>query len=159
MSFAFPSKFLASRAAFAVVALLVAAACGDDNPFQVVTETEFAASLGIDLAAMEELPSGVYIQEIELGTGAEAMAGDNVNVNYQGWLADGTLFNDFDDVDFSLNGVIPGFRDGIIGMLEGGTRLMVVPPEQAYGSQGSGSIIPPGAILVFRVELNSTETP
>lgn len=140
------------------LAVLGLAACGDD-PFQVIEETEFAASLGVDLAAMERLPSGVYIQEEALGTGAEAMAGDIVTVDYMGWLADGTLFNDFDDVDFSLDGVIPGFRDGIIGMLVGGTRLIVIPPEQGYGAAGSGSAIPPGAILVFRVTLNAVETP
>ena len=152
-----------SAVTLVALAVLGFAACGDDNPFQVIEETEFAASLGIDLETMEELPSGVYIQEITMGTGAEALAGDLVNVNYQAWLADGTLFNDFDDIEFQLitgpGGVIPGFRDGIVGMLEGGVRLMVIPPEQAYGAAGSGSTIPPGAILVFEVTLNAVETP
>ncbi len=149
------------RCSFAVVALAAVGlgACGDGHPFQVIEETEFAASLGIDLATMEQLPSGVYIQEITPGSGAQAMAGDIVNVDYMGWLADGTLFNDFDAIDFSLDGVVPGFRDGIIGMVVGETRLMVIPPEQGYGAAGNGSAIPPGAILVFQVTLNAVETP
>ncbi|MDX1493698.1 MAG: FKBP-type peptidyl-prolyl cis-trans isomerase [Longimicrobiales bacterium] len=145
-----------SRTVLPVLALLVLAGCGDgETPFQVIEETEFAASLGIDLSTMEELPTGVYIQDIELGTGDEAMLGDVVNVDYIGWLADGTEFNNFTDFDFSLDGVIPGFRDGIVGMQAGGTRKMVVPPDQAYGSAGNGTLIPPGAILVFQVTLNS----
>ncbi len=152
-----------TRWAVLVLATMGLTACGDDNPFQVIEETEFAASLGIDLASMEELPSGVYIQEIELGTGVEAMAGDMVDVDYVGWLADGTQFDAFDGAGFQLitgpGGVIAGFRDGIVGMLVGGTRLMVIPPDQAYGERGSGNVIPPGAILVFRVTLNAVETP
>ena len=159
----------ALRCSFANAALVALAAVGlagcGDNPFQVIEETEFAASLGIDLATMEQLPSGVYIQEIVPGTGAVAMAGDIVTVNYRGWLADGTLFNDRADVEvqFQLvtgpDGVIPGFRDGIVGMLVGGTRLMVIPPDQAYADRGNGTLIPPGAILVFEVTLNAVETP
>ena len=152
-------RWSTARVALMALAAVGLGACGDDNPFQVIEETEFAASLGIDLATMEQLPSGVYIEEITLGSGAQAMAGDIVNVDYMGWLADGTLFNDFDDIDFSLDGFIPGFRDGIIGMLVGGTRLMVIPPDQGYGAAGSGSAIPPGAILVFQVTLNAVETP
>ncbi|MBT8488311.1 MAG: FKBP-type peptidyl-prolyl cis-trans isomerase [Gemmatimonadetes bacterium] len=152
-----------TRVALAVVAVLGITACGDDNPFQVIEETEFAASLGVDLAAMEQLPGGVYIEEETDGTGAEAMAGDLVDVDYTGWLADGTQFDAFNGAEFQLvtgpGGVITGFRDGIVGMLVGGTRLMVIPPDQAYGEQGSGSVIPPGAILVFRVTLNGVETP
>lgn len=143
-------------AVFSTLALLAFAGCGDsETPFQVIEETEFAASLGIDLATMEQLPSGVYIEEIELGTGETAEATDVVNVDYIGWLADGTEFNNFSDVEFDLAGVVSGFRDGIVGMQVGGTRKMVVPPEQAYGSAGNGSVIPPGAILVFQVTLNS----
>lgn len=143
----------------AVTAILALAACGDD-PFQVIEETEFAASLGVDLAEMEMLPSGVYIQDIEVGDGEALVYGATMTITYTGWLADGTEFDSstFTDVLLEDQGVIPGFGQGLLGMQPGGTRLIVVPPELAYGDEGVG-IIPPGAILVFRVTLDDVIPP
>lgn len=144
----------------AVTAILALAACGDDNPFQVIEETEFAASLGVDLETMEKLPSGVYIQDIEPGTGDALVYGATMTVTYTGWLADGTEFDSgtFTDVLLEGQGVIDGFGQGVLGMQPGGTRLIVIPPELAYGEEGVG-IIPPGAILVFRVTLDDVILP
>lgn len=144
----------------AVTAILALAACGDDHPFQVIEETEFAASLGVDLEAMEMLPSGVYIQDIELGTGETLVYEATMTVTFTGWLADGTEFDSgtFSDVLLENQGVIDGFAEGILGMQVGGTRLIVIPPEEAYGDEGVG-IIPPGAILVFRVTLDDVIPP
>lgn len=153
-------KNLLSRA-FAVGALLtvaVLAAC--DDPFQVITETEFAASLGVDLVMMEQLPGGTYIMDRVLGTGPELVFGSTMTVTYTGWLADGTEFDSgsFTQDYLEQGGVIAGFREGILGMNEGGTRLLVIPPDQAYGDRQVG-IIPPGAILVFEVTLDAVIPP
>ncbi|MDX1420685.1 MAG: FKBP-type peptidyl-prolyl cis-trans isomerase [Rubricoccaceae bacterium] len=83
-----------------------------------------------------------------------AETGSIVVVAYEGQLDDGTVFDQSDRATFSLLQVIPGFRDGIIGMRVGETRTFTVPPEQAYGANPPpGSGIPPDAALTFEVTL------
>lgn len=152
-------KIMRTKAAFAVMAVVALSACGDD-PFQVIEETEFAASLGVDLSQMEQLPSGTYIMDKVLGTGPELVFGSEMTVTFTGWLADGTEFDSgtFTAMYTETGGVIDGFREGILGMREGGTRLLVIPPAQAYGDRQVG-IIPPGSILVFEVTLDQVVPP
>ena len=155
-------KSISSRLAglAAVTAVLALGACDDSNPFQVIEETEFAASLGVDLEQMERLPSGVYIQDLEVGTGPELVYDATMSVTYTGWLADGTQFDagSFTDTLLEGEGVIAGFAQGVLGMQAGGTRLIVIPPEQGYGNREVG-IIPPGSILVFEVTLDALVLP
>jgi FKBP-type peptidyl-prolyl cis-trans isomerase FkpA len=124
--------------------------------FEVIEDVTFDASLGIDLNVMTRLTSGVYIEDITVGAGAELEAGAvgaEADVSYSGWLRNGTLF-DQGEFGFSigLQQVIPGFELGVVGMKVGGTRLIIIPPELGYGGNLVGSI-PPGSILVFEVEL------
>jgi peptidylprolyl isomerase len=133
----------------------VAAGCGDD-PFQVIEEVEFAASLDIDLSQMERLSNGVYIQDVVVGTGDTLAVGLTANVDYTGWLADGTQF-DTGNFSFTPGGsgtdrAISGFEAGALGMLVGGTRRLVIPPEEGYGDSDSEAI-PAGSVLVFEVDL------
>lgn len=143
--------------------LLGVAACGDDPvavEFQVIEETEFAASLDIDLAQMERLPTGVYRRDLVAGSGEVLVLGARAYVQHTGWLSDGTQFST-GPFAFLMgnNEVIPGFEDGLVGMQEGGTRLLVIPPDRAYGATSPpGSGIPPGSILVFEVVLDSIAT-
>ena len=144
-------------AALGAITLAAAAGCGDDPvqvEFQVIEEVEFAASLGIDLTMFTELASGVYVQDVVVGTGDAATSGDEVVVGYTGYLADGSTF---DDGGFSFvvdaGGVIPGFDEGVRGMQVGGERRVIIPPELAYGAQGRPGI-PPGAILIFDITLD-----
>lgn len=144
------------RKLLVALAVLIApvAACSED-PFapQVIEEVEFFAGLGIDLASMIKLSSGIYISDDSIGTGAQLEAGDSVNIDHRGWLADGTLFSS-GAIDGSPypTGFISGFSMGMAGMFVGGQRLMIIPPEHAWGNTGSGPI-PPGAVVVFEVEL------
>ena len=148
-------------AALALVASAGLAACSDDesavlgpNPEDV----EFAAVLGVDLNQMTRLPSGVYIQDVVVGMGDTAMAGDSISVHYEGFLANGDKFDSSLDrqqpFDFVLGTgfVIPGWDEGILGMKVGGDRQLVIPPELAYGEAGRGSI-PPNATIIFEIEL------
>ncbi len=103
--------------------------------------------------------SGLEYEEIAIGDGEAAAAGQNVKVHYTGWLTDGTKFDSSVDrgqpFGFALGQgmVIRGWDEGVAGMQVGGKRKLVIPPELGYGSRGAGGLIPPGATLVFEVEL------
>ena len=103
--------------------------------------------------------SGLVIEDIVVGSGAEASAGQHVTVHYTGWLTDGTKFDSSKDRNdpfaFPLAGrrVIAGWDEGVQGMKIGGTRKLTIPPNLGYGARGAGGVIPPNATLVFEVEL------
>lgn len=104
-------------------------------------------------------PSGLVIEEVTVGEGDAAAAGQNVTVHYTGWLTDGKKFDSSKDRDdpfeFPLGGgrVIKGWDEGVQGMKVGGTRKLTIPPALGYGARGAGGVIPPNATLVFEVEL------
>jgi FKBP-type peptidyl-prolyl cis-trans isomerase FkpA len=104
--------------------------------------------------------------DTKLGTGAEAIPGQQVSVHYTGWLYDkttadhhGQKFDSSRDrgqpFEFLLGAekVIKGWDQGIEGMKVGGQRSLIIPARLGYGASGSGKIIPPNATLVFDVEL------
>jgi FKBP-type peptidyl-prolyl cis-trans isomerase FkpA len=102
----------------------------------------------------------------EVGSGAVAGFGNRVAVAYTGWLHDSTKTDakgqQFDTspsftFQIGLGTVIKGWDQGVVGMRIGGTRRLVVPPELAYGSSGSGLAIPPNATLVFDIKLLSVQ--
>ena len=99
------------------------------------------------------------IEDVKVGDGAEAKAGDRVSVHYVGTLADGTKFDSSRDrgapFAFGLGRgqVIQGWDVGVAGMKVGGIRKLTIPPEEGYGSRGAGGVIPPNATLLFEVEL------
>ena len=114
-----------------------------------------AAFQGLDYTTTE---SGLQIAITEEGSGEQAEAGDVVRVHYRGLLADGTEFDSSMDGDdpFSFmlgqGKVIPGWDEGIAMLQEGAQAKLIIPPQLAYGEQGSGPI-PPNATLYFEVEL------
>jgi len=99
-----------------------------------------------------------YIDE-KVGTGASPVKGKPVKVHYTGWLTDGSKFDSSLDrgepIDFPFDGgmVIKGWDIGLSSMKVGGKRRILLPAEVAYGDGGAGDAIPPGAVLVFDVEL------
>lgn len=107
--------------------------------------------------------SGLQIEDVVVGTGAAASAGQHVTVHYTGWLYEngqaGAKFDSSKDrndpFDFPLGAghVIRGWDEGVAGMQVGGTRRLVIPPELGYGARGAGGVIPPNATLLFEVEL------
>ncbi|HLM52664.1 MAG TPA: FKBP-type peptidyl-prolyl cis-trans isomerase [Pseudoxanthomonas sp.] len=115
-------------------------------------------------------PSGsvAELQRIDQvqGSGKTATSGSDVTVHYTGWLYDenapeqrGRKFDSSVDrgepFTFLLGAgrVIRGWDDGVAGMKVGGRRLLLIPSDYGYGSEGAGGVIPPGASLVFEVEL------
>lgn len=114
-------------------------------------------------AAPVTLPGGTVAADVKMGKGAAAAAGQTVAVHYTGWLFDGgkrgVKFDSSRDrgepFAFTLGGgqVIAGWDAGVAGMQVGGKRLLTIPPEQGYGADGAGGVIPPNATLQFDVEL------
>lgn len=105
-------------------------------------------------------PSGLKYTDLKIGNGKEAKKGDTVVAYYTGWLKDGTKFDSSRDHPgggpdtFSLNRVVPGWKEGIPGMKVGGKRKLVIPSELGYGKEGTqDGTIPPDAELTFEVEL------
>ena len=108
---------------------------------------------------MPDTPSGLIVEDINIGEGAAAAAGQKVTVHYTGWLTNGAKFDSSKDRNdpfvFPLGGgrVIKGWDEGVRGMKVGGKRKLTIPPALGYGARGAGSVIPPNATLVFEVEL------
>lgn len=99
------------------------------------------------------LESGLQIETLTEGTGAQPSTTDKVLVNYVGTLIDGTQFDANDSIEFSLNGVVKGFSEGISNMKEGGSALITMPSDLAYGDRAMGQNIPAGSTLQFKVDL------
>ena len=99
-----------------------------------------------------------YIDDV-LGAGDFPKTGDKIKVHYTGTLEDGTKFDSSRDrnqpFEFPLGQgrVIKGWDEGIAAMKPGGKRKLIIPSELGYGERGAGKLIPPGATLIFDVEL------
>jgi hypothetical protein len=121
-----------------------------------VERTEFAPSLGVKLSDMTRRTSGLYVQDLAVGTGAVAASGRTVVVRYSGWLPNGKQV-DAGEISVALgaNKVIRAWEEGLLGMRAGGKRLLVVPPHLGYGARGAGNDIPPNAVLVFSMQVQS----
>lgn len=103
--------------------------------------------------------TALQIEDLVVGEGDTAAAGQKVSVHYTGWLEDGTKFDSSVDrnmpFDFDLGAghVIKGWDQGVAGMNIGGKRRLTIPAEMGYGAAGAGGVIPPNATLIFEVEL------
>ncbi len=133
---------------------------------EVPESTEEAAVTDTQANEVFEITTGLTARILRSGDGQVAKAGDTVVVHYTGWLYDESAENNrgakFDSsvdrgqhFDFSLGAgqVIQGWDQGVEGMAIGEVRELVIAPDMGYGERGAGNVIPPGATLVFEVEL------
>lgn len=115
-------------------------------------------------------PTSLVKNDVKVGKGAEAKAGQQVSVHYTGWLFDPKA-SDFHGKQFDSSRtrgtafkfplgagrVIKGWDQGVEGMKVGGQRTLIIPAALGYGARGAGGVIPPNATLVFDVELMGVE--
>ena len=177
-----PRRFAASSAlAVSVSAALVLSGCGgsssssaepppvptpsattrppDPGPVKVTVNNAKDLKLRPNLVVNRgQLPTKLETTDLIPGTGRTATPQDIVTVQYVGVIArNGQEFDaSWDSGEpstFSLAETIPGFRNGITGMKEGGRRQIIMPPDQAYGAQGAGSKIGPDETLIYVVDL------
>ena len=106
------------------------------------------------------MSNGLVIKDLIEGEGKQAQDFNKVVVNYTGKLEDGSIFDSSLDpgrepFSFTLGvgSVIKGWDIGVKGMKVGGKRQLTIPSELGYGDKGAGNVIPPGATLIFEVEL------
>lgn len=144
--------------ALAVVVVLGFFWLGAFNPF--MQQEVPAGGEAMPFGSLPNQPTETnMINEVEMGTGAEAVNGSMVSVHYTGMLEDGTVFDSSiprgEPITFQLGAgmVIQGWEQGILGMKVGGKRHLVIPSDLAYGPQGRPPVIPANATLIFDVEL------
>jgi peptidylprolyl isomerase len=108
----------------------------------------------------EVAPAELVAQELIKGEGAVVEAGQTLTVHYTGILFDtGEVFDSSWEsgtpasFPIGTGGVIPGWDEGLVGRTIGSQVLLVIPPDKGYGDTGSGATIPPGATLVFVVDI------
>jgi FKBP-type peptidyl-prolyl cis-trans isomerase FkpA len=136
-------------------------ACGTDStapniPSNPAVET-FASALGVNIAAMTRRSDNLFIQDLVVGTGTEAVSQRTVRVTYSGFLINGNRFDSNvggSPFSFVLGAgqVIAGWDQGVVGMRVGGKRRLVIGSTLGYGPRGQGPI-PANSTLVFDVEV------
>jgi FKBP-type peptidyl-prolyl cis-trans isomerase FkpA len=130
----------------------------------IILSTVHFLGMGCNEGNTEEMENGLIIEDLVVGEGAEAQDYNKVVVNYTGSLEDGSIFDSSlnpgrEPFTFTLGvgSVIKGWDLGVKGMKVGGKRKLTIPPELGYGDQGAGDVIPPGATLIFEVDLLEVE--
>lgn len=138
------------------------AAAGETQSLQDVSQGQQTTSTSTMSATQQPIQeiTQLMMKDEVVGTGAEAAPGDMVTVNYVGQLTNGTEFDasakhGTEGFTFPLGAgrVIKGWDQGIVGMKEGGVRMLAIPASLAYGNQAIGNVIPANSPLIFRVEL------
>ena len=138
--------------------LTIMLACGESDSSDSTTPNT-TTEVNMDSNSTVTTDTGLQYTDLIVGTGAAASAGDIAVVHYTGWLLDGTKFDSSldrgDPLQFAIGRgqVIAGWDEGVGTMNVGGKRELIIPPNLAYGDQGAGGVIPPGATLKFEVEL------
>ena len=147
-------------------ASILAAVDRHRRPDRVLGQGSRSGSRGLPAATVSTLES----EDLKIGTGAPIAAGQQAVVQYTGWLYEASAADkkgkEFDSsansgqpFRFVIGGgqVIKGWDQGVAGMKVGGRRRLIIPADLAYGAEGAGGVIPPGATLVFEVSLVGIE--
>ena len=155
------------NAAVLIVTAVLSAACASaQDPKPAAAPAAPAKPMSAEAQPKcQPSPKELVVKDIEPGSGRALVPRASVLVWYTGWLYDGCKA-DFKGAMFDTNKtkpvpfgvvvgggrVIKGWDEGLVGMKEKAKRLLIIPPDKAYGEKGAGNVIPPNAALVFEVE-------
>jgi len=140
------------------LAALSLTACHKNLPDQSSEAQAFLAT-NAKAPGVQTLPSGLQYRVVRSGpaTGLKPQLGDEVKVNYEGKLITGEVFDSSYErgvpAAMPLRGLIKGWQEALPMMRPGDEWILYVPPNLGYGAEGAGGSIPPGAALIFRIEL------
>ncbi len=136
---------------FVLVGLL---SCNDSEiDFTAQNEQEIQAFIKANNITAQKTETGLYYVIDEPGEGKQPNSSSNVTVAYKGYFTDGRVFDESKEgISFGLDGVIPGWTQGIPFFKEGGKGMLIIPSSLAYGNRGRSGI-PGGAVLVFDINL------
>jgi peptidylprolyl isomerase len=131
-----------------------------ESMFKILLVASLVAFSSVSVGAQEV--KDLIVKEVKVGTGKEAKDGNTVTVHYTGTLTNGKQFDSSvgrGPFSFILGRgeVIKGWDRGVKGMKIGGKRKLTIPSHLGYGERGAGADIPPGATLLFDVELLKVE--
>ena len=108
-------------------------------------------------------PQGARYKDLQPGTGERAEPGDVATIHFTGWLDDNgregkQIYNSRKEqrpISFVIgtDRVMPGWNEGVIGMRQGGKRLLMLPPALGYGGRGVQDAVPPDSSLIFLIDL------
>ncbi len=148
------------RASWFVLPSLVLAGCGSGSSTPTTSSKDGAAP-----AASAGKLKGLIIEDIKVGTGPGAQAGDKLTMHYTGTLKDGTVFDSNESAgknpftfQLGAGAVIKGWDKGMLGMKKGGVRKLSIPSDLAYGNRAMGDKIPPNSDLYFDVKMDDIVT-
>jgi peptidylprolyl isomerase len=145
------SKWRRRVGMWAAPLILALGACGDSTgpSIEVIEEISFHESVGVDLSAMTEAPSGLYYQDLVPGDGAELTSGADAVVEYLVRFRTGEVVGSSPSFEFTVGdpGLWDGFNLGVVGMRVGGQRKLVLPPALVNDSRF------PGRVLIFDIDL------
>ena len=159
------NAFTMMLTALAIVACGKSEKPGEEMPMPVAEPAPASTLAAAPTASTGAEAMPMTKTDLTPGTGAEIKSGQTALVHYTGWLFDAAApENKGKQFDSSVGGepfefplgagaVIAGWDQGVVGMKPGGKRRLVIPPDMGYGNRGAGGVIPPGATLVFDVEL------
>lgn len=152
-----------TTALLCALALAAPAALAQQKPAAPAAPNAAAAPAAKKESKMVKTESGLAYEDLVVGTGASPAPGQTCVMHYTGWLwandAKGAKFDSSVDrgrpFEFPIGRgrVIKGWDEGVATMKVGGKRTLLIPPQLAYGERGAGGVIPPGATLLFEVEL------
>lgn len=131
-------------------------AFSDEDSESAARSTKHKPRESTDKPKKTRTASGLIYEVMRKGNGVSPGPTDKVKVLYLGYLPDGTEFDRSrggKPISFLLNGVIPGWAEGLQLMKVGAKYRFTIPPELAYGQSGAGNVIGPNQTLIFEVEL------
>ena len=132
---------------FLLFAFFCLSACSKDDYDQEIEDY-----LSKNNLSAQKTVDGLYYIIEEPGNSKHPVLNSDIRVKYKGYFTDGTVFDQSNDIEFNLSDVITGWRKGMVLFGEGGKGKLLIPPQLAYGENGSGSV-PGNTVIIFDVEL------